>query len=149
MNILIAYFQKYYQSSLLIKTILTLTNFYAKDYPTDFFQVLKHITQIALANSQYNNDEYVKELFSLFSTLPCVCSHQFNEDSECIQNVLRLCEVYLHTASFTGKSTCFRFLNRLLQLEDNNNNVFSLINQVSSQFLQVHWCWENDLLYSL
>lgn len=129
---------------------MTLTKFYAKDFPSDFYSVLQHITKIALANSQYNNDEYIKELFTLFTTLPSVCSSMFNADQECISDVLRVCEIYIHTGSLNGKSACFRFLNRLLQLETDNDQVFSIMAQGAPQLLQlvITECisWERPVL---
>lgn len=136
MNTLLAYFQHHYQSSLLLKTLLTITKFYAKSFRSDFYSVLRHITEIALQNSQYNNDEYVKELFNLLTTFPTICSSLFNEDEECITNVLNVCEVYLHAGSANGISAALRFLNRVLQLESDCDHVFAIIAQAAPSLLQ-------------
>lgn len=150
MNVLIGYFQKYYQSSLLLKTITLLTKVYAREFPADFYNVLKNIAKIALSNSQYNNDEYLKELFVLLATLPSICSSHFGYDQECISDVLQICEVYLRTGSMSGKSSCFRFLNRVLQMENDSERIFAVISQVAPQLLQLVICecinWERPLL---
>lgn len=152
MNGLLAFFQHHFQSSLLLKTLTLLTKFYSKDFKNDFYSVLRHISQIALNNTYYNNDEYIKELLTLFTVLPSVCPALFNADAQCIRDVLKVCEVYLHSASLQGKAACFRFLNRLLQMETDCDQIFASLNQIAPDLLHfvIEECinWERPVLRS-
>ena len=137
MNTLIRYLQQDSQNSLLLKTVTSLTQFYAKSYPEDFYSVLKNVAMIAEMNLTFNSDDYVRELMALFGSFSTVCCYQFNGDVGCIQTVLRICEGYVQSAANRGKVACFAFMNKMLRLEADNENIKLVFVQMAPHLVDV------------
>lgn len=144
MNTLIRFLQHDFKNTQLMKTISSLTQFYAKSYQDDFYSVLKNIAFLAEANLSFNSDDYIRELIALFNSFATVYCYQFNADMECIQVVLHVCKEYIQSAAHRGKVACFAFMSKLLRLEADNENIKLVFNQLAPSFMDV---WVMDLSY--
>ena len=144
MNTLIPFLQHDFKNTQLMKTISSLTQFYAKSYQDDFYSVLKNIAFLAEANLSFNSDDYIRELIALFNSFATVYCYQFNADMECIQVVLHVCKEYIQSAAHRGKVACFAFMSKLLRLEADNENIKLVFNQLAPSFMDV---WVMDLSY--
>lgn len=137
MNILLSYFQHYPHSTVLLKTLTSLTKFYGKDFAPAFFAVIRDIANIAFANLEFNDENYVRELMQLFAVTPYICCAQLNQNPECITTILRVADSYVNTAPNRAKMACFSLLNRLVRCETDNDNIVKVVTSLAGVFLTV------------
>ena len=70
MDVLLAYFQLYPTSSSLLKTMAFLSNMFAASFADSFYSAFRAIASLSLAQTRFNEEEYVCELFTLLSSFP-------------------------------------------------------------------------------
>ena len=137
MDVLLAYFQLYPTSSSLLNTMAFLSNMFAASFADSFYSAFRAIASLSLAQTRFNEEEYVCELFTLLSSFPLQFPRQFNRDPPCVLDVLRTADAYLHSASTRGKTACFALLNKIAKLQTDNDAVLQVLAQAAPTLLHV------------
>ena len=137
MDILIAFFRSDLRNALVLKTIASLTRFYANSHAQQFYVVIRNVANVAQTDLNYNSEEYVRELITLFSTLPTVCCAMLNADKECIQWIISITQHYMFTSSNRARTSCLSLLHKMLQLQTDNDVINAVFTEVAPQFVDV------------
>ena len=114
-----------------------LSNMFARSFADAFYSAFRAIASLSLRQTDFNEEEYVCELFSLFTAFPLQFPHQFNQDPPCVLDVLQTSNAYLHSASSRGKTACLALLTKIAQLQQDNDAVRHVLSQAAPTLLHV------------
>ena len=137
MDILLAYYQQYPSSGTLLKTMAFLSNMFASSHAEAFYAAFRTIVSITANYTSYNDEEYVRELFALFSVFPLQYPAQFNRDAECVMTIFRISNSYIRSAPTRAKMAVFSMLTKVLKLEHDNDAVLQIAAQIAPDLLTV------------
>ena len=137
MDILLAYYQQYPTSGILLKTMAFLSNMFSSSHAEAFYAAFRAIASITANYTSYNDEEYVSELFTLFSAFPLQYPAQFNRDTECVMTVLRTSNAYIRSAPMRAKMAVFSLLTKVLKLEHDNDAILQIVTQIAPDLLTV------------
>ena len=108
-----------------------------QNFENGLYSAFRAIASLSLAQTRFNEEEYVCELFTLLSSFPLQFPRQFNRDPSCVLDVLRTADAYLYSASTRGKTACFALLNKIAKLQTDNDAVLQVLAQAAPTLLHV------------
>ena len=110
---------------------------FASSHAEAFYAAFRTIVSITANYTSYNDEEYVRELFDLFSVFPLQYPAQFNRDAECVMTIFRISNSYIRSAPTRAKMAVFSMLTKVLKLEHDNDAILQIAAQIAPDLLTV------------